>query len=433
MGLFANLLLIVSYAVIAFAVAVVLPTISSNLGSTNASVIGLMVFIAGTQLHIVYTRRVEREQTENHFERLIEFQGQCEDRLLALEEDFAEIEEILGDDPQAKNSALVAEMLVVREMLESVLEKSDRKRAKAGKSVEQRQARDNSRSNQPVQEPVDVQVSEIYPGEPEDLNSVAMTETHDSVSKLDEEDVFRITRQALEQNRVDLYLQPVVSLPQRKIRFYEAFSRIRDEIGGVIVPEQFLPSAEEAGLVPALDNLLLFRCVQLVRDFKKHRADFGIFLNISSHTLHDQDFFPQFIDFMSHNQELADYLIFEFVEQDAADYSPDVRRNLDELASLGFQFSMDKVSSLNLDVPGLAARHFKFVKVDAEILLAGGGSANDAGTLKQLMGRYGVDLVAAKVETEAALGDLLDFDVDYGQGYLFGEPRPGREGARFLG
>jgi hypothetical protein len=144
MGLFANLLLIVSYAVIAFAVAVVLPTISSNLGSTNASVIGLMVFIAGTQLHIVYTRRVEREQTENHFERLIEFQGQCEDRLLALEEDFAEIEEILGDDPQAKNSALVAEMLVVREMLESVLEKSDRKRAKAGKSVEQRQARDNS-------------------------------------------------------------------------------------------------------------------------------------------------------------------------------------------------------------------------------------------------------------------------------------------------
>jgi cyclic-di-GMP phosphodiesterase TipF (flagellum assembly factor) len=135
---------------------------------------------------------------------------------------------------------------------------------------------------------------------------------------------------------------------------------------------------------------------------------------------------------MSHNQELADYLIFEFVEQDAADYSPGVRRNLDDLASLGFQFSMDKVSSLNLDVPGLANRHFKFVKVDAKVLLDGNSQGISAGSLKQLMGRYGVDLVAAKVETESTLVNLLDFDVDYGQGYLFGEPRPGREGARFL-
>jgi cyclic-di-GMP phosphodiesterase TipF (flagellum assembly factor) len=138
---------------------------------------------------------------------------------------------------------------------------------------------------------------------------------------------------------------------------------------------------------------------------------------------------------MSHNQGLAEYLIFEFVERDASDYSPDVRRNLDELAALGFQFSMDKVSSLNLDIPGLAARHFKFAKIDSTILLGTGGSGAstvNAGSLKQMMARYGMDLIAAKIETETVLVDLLDFDVDYGQGYLFGEPRPGREGARHL-
>jgi cyclic-di-GMP phosphodiesterase, flagellum assembly factor TipF len=424
MGLFANLLLIVSYAVIAFAVAVVLPTISPDLGSTNAGVIGLMVFIAGTQIHIVYTGRVESARNEARFDRLSDFEAKCESRLRLLEEDLAEIEELLGDDPQAKNSALVAEMMVVREMLEGVLTKSSRKRGGAKKASppqeKRRDAADRAQDNQDGSSAVE---------------SADTTEPmeHDSGPALDESEVFRITRQALEQNRIDLYLQPVVSLPQRKVRYYEAYSRIRDELGGVIVPEQFLPLAEQAGLVPALDNLLLFRCVQLVRDFKKHRADFGIFLNISTHTLHDRDFFPQFIDFMSHNQELADYLIFEFVEQDAADYSPEVRHSLDDLAKLGFQFSMDQVSNLNLDVPGLAARHFKFVKVDASVLLTGSeGQLVNAGSLKQMMSRYDVDLIAAKVETESVLVDLLDFDVDYGQGFLFGEPRPGREGARFL-
>lgn len=433
MGLFANTLLIASYAVIAFAVAVVLPTVSDGVSGAGASVVGLMIFVAGTQLHALHVRRADRERIEEQLKELQDFRRSSEAGLRALEADIADLEEILGDDPQAKKSALVAEMQVVRDMLENILDKSGAKVSRAKAKPAERipsVAEALTGAKRPVA--ADSKRDMSAPGRTRPATTASAPHP---LTSLDDAEIFRITRQALEENRVDLYLQPIVSLPQRKVRYYEAFSRIRDESGGIIVPEQYISLAEKAGLVPALDNLLLFRCVQLVRDFKKHRANMAIFLNISTHTLHDQDFFPQFIDFMSHNQGLAEYLIFEFVEQDASDYSPDVRRNLDELATLGFQFSMDKVSSLNLDIPGLAARHFKFAKIDAAVLLGTGGSGAstvNAGSLKQMMTRYGMDLIAAKIETEMVLVDLLDFDVDYGQGYLFGEPRPGREGARHL-
>src|SRR5665213_4006894 len=70
---------------------------------------------------------------------------------------------------------------------------------------------------------------------------------------------------AVDANRIDLYLQPVVTLPQRKVRYYEALSRLRTEDGDVVPAVEFIDIAESAGLMPRIDNLLLFRCVQVTR------------------------------------------------------------------------------------------------------------------------------------------------------------------------
>ncbi|HSV02956.1 MAG TPA: EAL domain-containing protein, partial [Phenylobacterium sp.] len=71
--------------------------------------------------------------------------------------------------------------------------------------------------------------------------------------------LFETVRAALTENRVDLYLQPILALPQRRTVFYESFSRLRDESGRVLMPAEYLAVAEPAGLVTAIDNLLLFR------------------------------------------------------------------------------------------------------------------------------------------------------------------------------
>lgn len=246
--------------------------------------------------------------------------------------------------------------------------------------------------------------------------------------------LFETVREALAENRVDLYLQPVVALPQRKTVFYESFSRLRDATGRVIMPAEYLSVAEPAGLMTAIDNLLLFRCVQIVRRLAKQDRKIGIFCNISMASLADEGFFPQFLDLLAANRDLAGALIFE-IGQTAFDARGSVEaRNMGKLADLGFRFSLDKVVDLDFDLQDLARADVKFVKIGAQGLLDELTEVEGRLVLRSLPDlaaedfaaltrRYGIELIAEKVESERQVVDILDLDLAYGQGHLFGEPR----------
>lgn len=245
-------------------------------------------------------------------------------------------------------------------------------------------------------------------------------------------------REALADNRVDLYLQPVVSLPQRRTVFYESFTRLRDATGRILMPAEYLAVAEPEGLVPAIDNLLLFRCVQIVRRLAKQDRKIGIFCNISLGSLGDDSFFPQFLEFLSQNRDLSGALIFELGQAAFEERGGLEARNMAKLADLGFRFSIDKVSDLELDYQDLSRADVKFLKVSAEVLLnqvlevegrMALRSLRDlqASDFASLTRRYGVEVIAEKIEAERQVIDVLELDIAYGQGHLFGEPRAIRE------
>jgi cyclic-di-GMP phosphodiesterase TipF (flagellum assembly factor) len=250
--------------------------------------------------------------------------------------------------------------------------------------------------------------------------------------------LLEIVREALTENRVDLYLQPIVALPQRRTQFYESFSRLRDETGRVMMPAEYLTVAEPGGLVTAIDNLLLFRCVQIVRRLAKQDRKIGIFCNVSMASLADEGFFPQFLDLLTANRDLAGALIFE-IGQQAFDSRGSVEaRNMGKLADLGFRFSLDKVTDLDIDWQDLARSDVKFLKVGAQVLLdelteidgrlmlrsLPDLAAEDFSTLTR---RYGVEVIAEKIEAERQVVDVLDLNIGFGQGHLFGEPRAIKE------
>lgn len=250
-----------------------------------------------------------------------------------------------------------------------------------------------------------------------------------ALSSVDFEEALAIVSEALQDNRIDVYLQPVVSLPQRKTAFYETFTRLRAADGTQIEPATYLDVAERAGLISVIDNSLLFRCVQLVRKTQRRNLNRGFFCNISPHTLRDSSFFPEFIEFMNHNARLAASLIFEFAQSDLANHDDGIARNLDRLSELGFRFSVDQIGSLELDVEELLARRVSFVKIEAAALLeqlADPESSLAVHRMKQALDEAGIDLIAEKIEQEQQLVELLDYGIDFGQGYLFGEPRPSR-------
>jgi len=245
-------------------------------------------------------------------------------------------------------------------------------------------------------------------------------------------------RAALDAGRVDLYLQAVVSLPQRRTQYYESFSRLRDETGRVLMPAEFLSVAEPGGLVAAIDNLLLFRCVQIVRRLAGQDRKVGIFCNISLASLGDEDFFPPFMEFLAANRDLSGSLIFELGQNAFKARGGAEARNMARLADLGFRFSIDKVSDLALDFQDLARADVAFVKIAAPLLIEQLQDDNGRLTLKSmpeleaadlaaLALRHGVELVAEKVESEREVVDILDLEIGLGQGHLFGEPRPIRD------
>ncbi|MEH0196930.1 EAL domain-containing protein [Caulobacter sp. CCNWLY153] len=250
--------------------------------------------------------------------------------------------------------------------------------------------------------------------------------------------VLEAVQDALAENRVDLYLQPVVSLPQRRTVFYESFSRLRDETGRVMMPAEYLAVAEPEGLMTAVDNLLLFRCVQIVRRLAKQDRKVGIFCNISLASLADETFFPQFLEFLQGNKDLAGSLIFELGQTAFNQRGPVEARHMARLASLGFQFSLDKVVDLDLDFQDLARADVKYVKVGAQLILDQLEEQDgklvlsslpdlNAADFAALMRRYGVEVIAEKVEAERQIAEILDLDIGYGQGHLFGEPRAIRD------
>lgn len=246
-----------------------------------------------------------------------------------------------------------------------------------------------------------------------------------------------IVRDALDANRVDLYLQPVVGLPQRRTYFYEGYTRIRDADGRVLTPAEFLPAAEEANLIADVDNLLLLRCVQIVRRLTKQDRRIGVFCNVSIRSLADDEFFPAFLDFLRRNSDLAGALIFEMPRAAFEQRSATAARNMARLADFGFRFSIDQVSDFNLDLAELQRAGVRFVKASGQRLIeAARGQEPIAGRqpgalapedIAGLFARYGVDLVAEKIETEAMVVEVLDLDIAYAQGHLFGAPRPVRD------
>ncbi|MEQ8405765.1 MAG: EAL domain-containing protein [Oceanicaulis sp.] len=246
-----------------------------------------------------------------------------------------------------------------------------------------------------------------------------------------------LVREALDANRVDLYLQPVVGLPQRRTYFYEGYTRIRDADGRVLGPGEFLAAAEEAGLITDVDNLLLLRCVQIVRRLTKQDRRVGVFCNVSIRSLADDEFFPAFLDFLRRNSDLAGALIFEMPRAAFEARSATAARNMARLADFGFRFSLDQVSDLNLDLAELQRAGVRFVKASGQRLIeaAHGGepvAMREPGAIAPediagLFARYGVDLVAEKIETEATVVEVLDLDIAYAQGHLFGAPRPVRD------
>ncbi|HEX6830388.1 MAG TPA: EAL domain-containing protein [Methyloceanibacter sp.] len=239
--------------------------------------------------------------------------------------------------------------------------------------------------------------------------------------------MLRDLREAIDGNRVDLYLQPIVTLPDRKLRFYDASTRIRTGDDAFMPPGDYLELAEREHLMPRIDNVMLVKCVQLLRRLGPESRLKGVFCNLSAQSLLDHDFFPELVEFMEENSTLADNLTFQLSQRAVLDIGADELAGLKTLGKLGFVFSLDRVADLDVDFAALRDHFFRYVKIEAKTLLhdmAEAGASIPAADMTSYLDRFDLKLIVEKVDDEASLERLMDYGVDLAEGDLFARPRP---------
>jgi cyclic-di-GMP phosphodiesterase TipF (flagellum assembly factor) len=250
------------------------------------------------------------------------------------------------------------------------------------------------------------------------------------VAGLDREAIMAALRNAIAAGAIELYLQPVVTLPQRSLRYYEAVARFQAGNGEIIGVGNFLSDPEATTLIVKLDYLAAAHCIQIVRRLLLQKREVGLFCNIAAATLADASF-SKFVALMDANRAIAAALVFEFSQSAVRAMGPIEHASLAALAERGFRFSMDNLSDLRVNARELNERGFRFVKVPAPLLFNRLGAVVAdirPAEFSDLLGRFGIDLIADQIEHEHTVIDLLDYDVRLGQGALFSPPRPLRAG-----
>lgn len=405
MPVVSHVLIALGYAVIAGIVAVLLPRVAPVDGRLGVELGGLIIFISAL-VHLA-SARLRRDQHEAaEIDALTLGYAELRTELSRARDEARRIFDAIRAASDARQGqaqsidSVMAEVRVLQDLVDQ-LSAGKKPRAKPSYLVD-------DKGKKPP---------------PEAAGPRLMT-------GLNEEEVLEVVRDALRNNRVELFVQPIVSLPQRKRRHYECFSRIRGEGDAILTPDQYIAVAEREGLMNAIDNMLLFRGVQLVRRLQKANSDSSLFVNVSEHTLGDTRFLREFVAFMSSNRDLAPHLVFEFTQDSVQRHSADALAELDRLGRLGFRLSMDQVATLDFDLAELRRLHIRFLKIEAGRLLDQTRATTqrlDIKAFKRALDEQAIDLIVEKIESEQTLLEILDMPVDFGQGYLFGEPRAAKD------
>ncbi|MBL8709555.1 MAG: EAL domain-containing protein, partial [Rhodospirillaceae bacterium] len=304
----AHFLIFLLYVLAAVGLAIWLPAFMPRVSPVLGAIAGGFLFLAGGLLHqSALAERRSRDQALDlavigrQLAAVLRDQRRLEDDLLQLRATLAN----LASTPQQDVGGVVAEVKVLQKLIEQLY--SSRTAGKAPPPAPASAPKETSAPkpgpklvvskpepgsgaaamdiplDQPLRAPPAAQAA--APATPATAGSNASIPMPPVAYDLGEDEILDALRDGLRENGVELALQPIVSLPQRKRRYFECFSRVRVADGRVLIPEQYIELAERHGLVTAIDNMQLFRCIQTLRRIRKSNASVGFFLNISHHTL----------------------------------------------------------------------------------------------------------------------------------------------------
>lgn len=246
-------------------------------------------------------------------------------------------------------------------------------------------------------------------------------------------------RYAVARNEMVLHYQPVVSLDDHRVVGVEALARWRRSGGDLVSPSEFVPIAEQTGIIVDLGAWVLR---QACYDARPWHTDCGttIGVNVSAPQLNDPTFADTVLDALARAGLPGAALVLELSESSltATNANPAARAHLDRLRREGVRIAIDDFGSNRSSLAGIPQLPVDLVKIDSSLTQSRAGTAppepNWAFVRETLQAIARLDLVAIAegIETNEQADTLRRLDCRYGQGYYFCPPVPAGQIAALL-
>jgi len=237
-------------------------------------------------------------------------------------------------------------------------------------------------------------------------------------------------REAILQDQLTLHYQPVVELATGRVEGVEALVRWNHPERGLLMPDQFIPLAEETGMIVELGHWVLRNAVRQLCDWQDRLpldSEFSVRVNISTTELQNLELIEHVQDILRETGVDASNLIIELTESMAVTGGDVDKYSLSGLRQLGVQLEIDDFGTGYSSISYLRRLPVNVVKIDRS-LIAGLGTDEEQGgfveAVLHLIHACGLKAVAEGIETAEQAEELVRLGCGSGQGYYFGRPAP---------
>lgn len=240
-------------------------------------------------------------------------------------------------------------------------------------------------------------------------------------------------RRALDEDRLRLYVQPIVPLgkpePECPGRRYEVLVRMLDESGRVIPPGAFMPAAERYNVASAVDRWVVANTLAWVGDYARHTGGRpGHYsINLTADSLIDEDFLEFVLSCFERHQVPPQAICFEITETNAIANLGSAIRFIRRLKAIGCHFSLDDFGSGVSSFGYLKNLPVDYIKIDGSFVkeICQDSTARVmVASINNIAQEMGLKTIAEFVESAQIMEQLRSLGIDYAQGYHIAQPSP---------
>jgi diguanylate cyclase (GGDEF)-like protein/PAS domain S-box-containing protein len=243
-------------------------------------------------------------------------------------------------------------------------------------------------------------------------------------------------RIALAEKQFRLYYQPILELATNRLHKAEALIRWQHPARGLVSPVEFIPVAEDSGLIIDIGDWVFREATAQVAKWRRSRPDFQISVNKSPVQFRTGN--RKTLPWTEHMASLGlagDSIAVEITEGLLLDARDTVVQQLDVLRTSGFQISIDDFGTGYSSLAYLRKFRIDYVKIDRSFTANIAPGSSDMALCEAIIvmaHKLDMKVIAEGIETQEQLDLLIAADCDYGQGYLFSRPLPPDEFEKLL-